>query len=429
MENALGHQKINLSKQTSILTRVALAATLLNFLLAVFKYLLGRYTGSLALCADALHSFTDVISSLSVYLGLKFAERKTKSFPYGLYKLENLVALLTSVFIFLAALEILHQAFHGQNIIIPRRVPVTVVIFSLMTLVMWLFSRWELKMAQKSGSPSLAADAQHITTDILATIIILIGLVGGAFGIHFVDRLAALFVAVLIFKIGLEIAGEALKVLLDASLEPEIFARITDIIRAFPEVVEIKSLTGRRSGRFCFVEAEIVVDVSSLEEAHELVTYIEEEIYDAFPEIDRVIIHFEPPKLRRYLLAIPTENKGEKVSEHFGCAPEFYLWEIECEPAARVKSQRLLPNPYVKEDKRRGVKVVEWLAKEGVEAVLISKQEVRERGFIYALLAHGIRPIFCPQASLEALKQAPPCPPFSLVTLPSIGQDDTRVFA
>lgn len=413
MADVLGSQKIDPRETGRLLARTALGAALLNLLLAAAKYFLGRYTGSLALCADALHSLTDVVGSLSVFVGLKFAERKTRSFPYGLYKLENLVALITACFIFLAAYEILHQAFHGESVIIPSRVPLAAGGLLLMALATWLFSRWELAWARKSGSPSLAADAQHLTTELLATGVILVGLIAGAFHVHLADRLAAIFIAGLIIKIGFDIAVESLKVLLDAGLEPEIIARIADLFRAFPEVVEIKNLTGRRSGRFRFVEAEIVLDVSSLEEAHEIVSCIEEEIYDCFPDIDRVIVHFEPPQIERFCLAVPVEEGGKEISTHFGCAPAFLLLDIRCKPEPHLEAERLLPNPFATEEKRRGVKVAEWLAKEGAEAVIIPKEEITERGFFYALLALGLRPILRPGLTLKELRKSPPCPPFN----------------
>ncbi len=413
VEDALGAKTIDPRQTGSLLARVALFAALFNLFLAGSKYLLGRYTGSLALCADAIHSLTDVVGSLSVFVGLKFADRKTKTFPYGLYKLENLVALVTAGFIFLAAYEILSQAFRGESIIIPSRVPLAAVGLFLMALATWLFSHWELKLARISGSPSLAADAQHMTTELLATGVILAGLIGGAFHLPLADRLAAVFIAGLIGKIGFDIAIESLKVLLDAGLEPETMTRIADLMRTFPEVVEIKNLIGRRSGRFRFVEAEIVLDVPSLEEAHEIVTLIEEEIYDLFPEIDRVIIHVEPPHVERYKLAIPVDQKGQKISTHFGCAPAFLILEITCKPTPTLKSEDLLSNPYASEERRRGVRVAEWLAKNGVDAVLIPRKDVSERGFFYTLLALGLRPVLRPDVTLEALRRHPPCPPFT----------------
>ncbi|HQN19109.1 MAG TPA: cation transporter, partial [Syntrophobacteraceae bacterium] len=77
------------------------------------KYLLGEVSGSMALKADAVHSLADVISSLSILGGILIADRKTKTFPLGLYKVENLVSLLSSLFIFFAAYEIAHEAFQA----------------------------------------------------------------------------------------------------------------------------------------------------------------------------------------------------------------------------------------------------------------------------------------------------------------------------
>ena len=68
-------------------------------------------SGSVALVADAIHSATDVISSITVLAGIKISKRKSKNFPYGLYKVENFVSLLTSLFIFLAGYEIVKTVF------------------------------------------------------------------------------------------------------------------------------------------------------------------------------------------------------------------------------------------------------------------------------------------------------------------------------
>jgi len=392
------------------LTRVAALAAFLNLLLAGTKYFLGFYTGSLSLKADALHSLTDVLGSVSVWLGLKFAERKTPSFPYGLYKLENLASLVSAGFIFLAAYEIVRHALRGSSHVSAERVPVAILGLLLMALILWFFSRWELRLAKETGSPSLAADAQHLTTEFLSTAVVLAGLIGGAFHLHWMDRTAALFIALIIARIGWDIVVDSLKVLLDVGLEPEVLTKIADLIRSFPEVVEIKRLTGRRSGRFRFVEAEIVLDTSSLEEAHEIVTMIEEEIYDLFPDIDRVIIHFEPPVLERLVVAIPVEN-GHRIATHFGCAPAFLFWEIQCSPRPRILREWRLPNPFAKEEKRRGVRVAEWLHDQGAEAVIIAKEEFKEKGFVYALSALGLRTIFKPGFDLETLRQDLPCPP------------------
>jgi divalent metal cation (Fe/Co/Zn/Cd) transporter len=81
----------------------------------LFKYFLGEISGSLALRADAIHSLADVVSSLTIFLGIIISDRKTRTFPEGLYKVENLVALLSSLFIFYAAFEIVWEAIYGSS--------------------------------------------------------------------------------------------------------------------------------------------------------------------------------------------------------------------------------------------------------------------------------------------------------------------------
>ena len=411
METETAQQTINPKEAGAALAKAAALAVCLNLFLAASKFLLGRFCGSLALQADALHSLTDVVGSLSVLLGVKFSARKSASFPYGLYKLENLAALISALFIFGAAYEIVKGALYHSSPIVTARVPLAAGGLILMGLSTWLFSRWEERLARASGSPSLAADAEHMKSEFLTLGVILVGLIGGALGVSWADRLAAVLVALFILKMGGHILIDALKVLLDAGLEPETATRIADLIRAFPEVVEIKRLTGRRSGRFRFVEAEIVLDVTTLEEAHELVTMIEEEIYDHFPDIDRVIIHFEPPRVEEYVLAVPVEEN--EISPHFGCARAFLLLTIDCRgEKGRVLEETLVENPFFREEKRKGVKVAEWLHEKGAQAVLIPKdrEEVKSRGFLYALAALGIRPYFRPGLSLKELKDEPPCP-------------------
>ena len=89
---------------------VALYSIGINILLASLKAGLAVATGSLALAADAIHSLVDVVASAVVLAGLLIARRKTRSFPYGLYKVENLVSVVVALLIFLAGYEIAREA-------------------------------------------------------------------------------------------------------------------------------------------------------------------------------------------------------------------------------------------------------------------------------------------------------------------------------
>lgn len=82
-----------------------------NLMLVGIKIGLAALSGSVAIFADAVHSATDVISSATVVAEIKISKRTSRNFLYGLYKVENFVSLLSSVFIFLADYEVRQSSF------------------------------------------------------------------------------------------------------------------------------------------------------------------------------------------------------------------------------------------------------------------------------------------------------------------------------
>ncbi len=155
--------------------RLALSSLGINLLVTGLKYFLGVFSGSLALLADAVHSTADVVSSASIWAGIRLSRRKTKRFPYGLYKVENLVALITSGIILLAGYGIVRSVLWAGEQVRAARLPYAIFGVAAVALILLGFSRYELKRARKLNSPSLEADAQHLTTDLFSSCIILVG--------------------------------------------------------------------------------------------------------------------------------------------------------------------------------------------------------------------------------------------------------------
>jgi cation diffusion facilitator family transporter len=372
--------------------KVALFSCVLNGLLMAVKYALGEASGSLALKADAIHSLADVVSSFSIFAGILIADRKTSTFPHGLYKVENLVALLSSFFIFFAAYEIVDQAFFGENLGPLRNLPlVTGGIFAIVA-VAYLFSRYELKVALESGSPSLVADAKHVFTDVLSSLVVLVAVLGSYFG-YSLDRFVALIVAVLVVRMGFTILLDSLKVLLDATLDYETLNGIREVLESHPMVTRVVSLGGRNSGRYRFVEAEVRLDARLLRDAHDAVSHLEDEILDRWPEIDKILIHYEPEQKDVLHIAAPLETGTEpgpqaRLSDHFGEAPMFALLEKKM-PNGKADVQAFLPNPYCQLERQKGVKAAELLAENGVDEVR-TRVDLDGKGAGYALEALGI---------------------------------------
>ncbi len=88
--------------------KVAGFSILTNIGLALFKFALGTLSG-MAIMADGIHSTSDIVSSLAVFIGLRLSQRKSRNFPYGLYKVENIIAIVSAMAIFFAGYEIVRE--------------------------------------------------------------------------------------------------------------------------------------------------------------------------------------------------------------------------------------------------------------------------------------------------------------------------------
>ena len=151
----------------------------INSFLVALKATLGYWAGSMALLADALHSTTDVIASATVWAGIRLSRRTSRGFPYGLYKVENMVSLVLALLIFLAGYEIVRMVLEGGVELNRSALPYAILGVVCTLVITFAFSRYELKVGKELRSPSLIADARHIYTDFLTSGVILIGLIGG----------------------------------------------------------------------------------------------------------------------------------------------------------------------------------------------------------------------------------------------------------
>lgn len=352
----------------------------INILLVGIKYGLAVFSGSIALVADAIHSLSDVVSSATILVGIKISKRKSKIFPYGLYKVENLVSLVSSLFIFFAGYEIAKSVFSEEQKLNIDRVPMAMAGVLLTILITFLFSRYELRRGREIGSPSLIADAQHIRTDMLSSGVIFFGLLGGLFRLP-LDRAAALVMVFFIGKAGLVIFLDAIRVLLDASLDFETLDRVKNTILEDRKVGTINALWGRNSGRFKFIEADIILKVHNLNRAHAISKRIEREIKKRVSNVDHILIHYEPQKRETRTCVVPLAGDKRTVSDHFGDAPYFYLATLR-ESDGTILEEKFLHNPFLREEKGKGIKVSEWLIQQGGDTVF-TKRDFKGKGPSY----------------------------------------------
>ena len=362
--------------------KTAWMSILTNLVLVSIKVSVTLVSGSLAVKADALHSLSDVISSAVILIGIKISKRTSRDFPYGLYKIENLVALATSLLILYAGFEIAKEVFAGPGRPLPSRLPLAVGGIIATILIAWLFSRYELKKGHETGSPSLVADARHIWTDMLSSLIILASLLSAGIGLS-LDRYAAVIVVLFISRSAFTIFLDAVRVLLDASLDHASLNHIREIVLADPRVVAVNGLWGRNAGRYKFVELDVTVRVKELEKGHIIAEELENRVKMEIAKVDRVLIHYQPEKKAQLTYAIPVSRDRMIISEHFGEAPFFRFLTLQTK-SGRTISETVLENPFLQEKKGKGIKVAEWLLENGLD-VLIAHNDQAGKGPSFVL--------------------------------------------
>jgi cation diffusion facilitator family transporter len=380
--------------------KLAAYSFILNLSLTLAKYLLFLFTGSASLLAETVHSLADVLGSLLVFGGIYLAGKKSTQFPLGLYKAENLAALLSAGLILLSGYEI------GRTILYPaamelQNLDVTLATLLFMTLPIFFFSRYERQKALELNSPSLLADAENWRTDLAPLAIVIAGIAGTRFSYAYFDRIAAFVVLLLVVKAGYGIARDAIKSLLDASVDKATLEKMSQIVKGFPEVTELVSLTARNSGRYIFANIIVRLSLKKLKAAHETIDRIEQEIRHLIPFVEKVSVHYEPAARDYLRYAAMLAKSDGAISDHFGAAPFVALWEKKTADG-EVLSREILENSFIAMEKGKGIKLAEFLAERKID-ILYSREIFSGKGPSYVFSDADIEVKPADAATLEEL--------------------------
>lgn len=358
----------------------------LNLLLAAAHAAIAVASGSLAVAAELVHNLIDLAAAVAVLAGIKLASRKSKEFPYGLYKLENLVALGLALLIFLSAYEIARDALFAPAAAVRAEVWMLAVLAATGILPL-VFSHYELCAGRTANSPALIADAKEYRVHALTTGLAFAALAAPWLGFA-LDRLAALVIVAAVAWMGWGLLREAMRVLLDASLDAAAIAEIREQIGGDPAVSEVKWVTARNAGRYRFVEAGVALRVAELEKAEAAMRRIETQVRAALPQVERVLLHAEAKGSPCLRCAVPLADTGGTLSAHFGEAPYFALVMLRRANGA-VEEQRVIANPHRALEKAKGIRVAEWLVALKIDCVVL-QEDVRGKGPEYVFRHAGV---------------------------------------
>jgi cation diffusion facilitator family transporter len=270
-----------------------------NSALILLKAAAGTVTGSVALLTEALHSATDLVASIVALFSLRAADVPAdESHPYGHEKIEDMAAAIEGVLILVGSVVIAFEAvrhlIEGTGV---QRLGVALVVLAVSIVVNFVVSRRLSTRAVATSSPALAADAAHLTTDMLSSFGVLVALaVVAVTGWEWLDPVVALMVAAVVAVAGVRILTRSSRVLVDETLpDPELEA-IRAVVIEFADagIVGFHELRGRQAGARRHVDLHVQFRAGmTLEEAHGIAHRLQDAIRARLGAAD-VLIHLEP---------------------------------------------------------------------------------------------------------------------------------------
>ncbi|ELY3804226.1 CDF family cation-efflux transporter FieF [Cronobacter sakazakii] len=279
-----------------LVSRAALAATLVATLLLIIKIFAWWYTGSVSILAALVDSLVDIAASLTNLLVVRYSlQPADEEHTFGHGKAESLAALAQSMFISGSALFLFLTGIQHLITPEPMRAPLVGIVVTVAALVTTLmlvtFQRW---VVRKTRSQAVRADMLHYQSDVMMNGAILVALALSWYGLHRADALFALGIGVWILYSALRMGYEAVQSLLDRALPDDERQAIVDIVAAWPGVQGAHDLRTRQSGPTRFIQLHLEMeDNLPLVQAHLIAEQVELAILSRFPGSD-VIIHQDP---------------------------------------------------------------------------------------------------------------------------------------
>lgn len=278
--------------------KVTLLSILWNVILTIIKLLAGILGRSSSMIADAMHSASDIISSIGVLIGNKIAKTPNdKDHNYGHEKAETLVSFLLSLLLIFVSLKIGYDGFkslfHLNQVKIPTILPLVVSVISI--VIKEYQYRITIKVADKINSPSLKADAWHHRSDALSSIAAFIGIGGSMLGFKALDPLAAIVVALFVAKVGFDILKDSANELMDSSISEDEESKIIEIAKNTAGVIHLDELKSRKHGAMAYLDLTICVNKNlTVFEGHEIASNLEKCLIESMRFIKGITIHVEP---------------------------------------------------------------------------------------------------------------------------------------
>lgn len=280
--------------------KVSVVSIFVNIVLSAIKLASGIIANSSALISDAVHSLSDVFSTVVVIIGVKMSNKADdEDHQYGHERLECIAAIILASVLMLTGFGI---GFSGikvftSNELSELKSPGALALFAAgLSIVVKESMYWYTRSAAKKiNSDALMADAWHHRSDALSSVGSIIGVGGAMLGFAVLDPLASVVISFFIIKAAFDIYKDAVSKLTDKAADLQTTAKIREIILSNKNVLGIDVLKTRLFGSKMYVDVEISVDGNmTLFSAHETAQTVHDEIEKNFQTVKHCMVHVNP---------------------------------------------------------------------------------------------------------------------------------------
>ena len=278
--------------------RTSIVGASVNFALAVVKLIFGFIAQSQSLIADGIHSFSDLATDALVVYAAKHSNKGAdEDHPYGHARIETAYTVGLGLFLIAVAVGIMWDAGHRllEPALLLHPQPLALIVAAFSILANEGLYHYTMRIAKQVRSPLLHANAWHHRSDAISSVVVLIGITGALLGLDYLDAFASAGVALMIAKIGWDLAWNAIRELVDTGLEPERLAQVRKSITQVEGVKDFHMLRTRSMGGEALVDVHVQVNPRlSVSEGHQIGEYVRAHLTEGIDEISDVTVHIDP---------------------------------------------------------------------------------------------------------------------------------------
>lgn len=310
MENEV----LNSQSSKKIIMRVSNISIVVNVLLSAIKFVVGVIANSGAMISDAIHSVSDVFSTIIVMIGANAAAKDPdQEHPYGHDRMEYIAAIVLAIVLFITGIGVgitgVKKIFGGNygDLAVPGALALVAAVISIVVKEgMFWYTRF---YGKKVDSTALLADAWHHRSDALSSVGSFIGILGARLGFPICDPLASVVICLFIVKAAYNICKEALDKMVDKSCDDETERKMSDLIKSQEGVISLDLLMTRMFGSKLYVDVEIGADENTpLRDSHAIAENVHNAIEANFPKVKHCMVHVNPVELKIDSGAAEDEN-------------------------------------------------------------------------------------------------------------------------